>query len=82
MREIREESSRKGIILEVHKILLHRGLEYVYYDPGKRYYWPRINEEMKIKLTKCELCQIANRKKSGTVSSSKQVDPLKKSLWI
>lgn len=41
-REIPSKEDRKQIILSTHEILNHRGIEAVYYELKKKFYWPGI----------------------------------------
>ena len=58
-KEIREE-----IIMKQHKEILHRGIEYVYYELKKTFYWPGIKLDIEKTLKKCEICLKVNRKKT------------------
>lgn len=63
IREIPNIEKRKQIIEEVHKKLLHREIEPVYYKLKERHYWPGIKREIEEIIKKCQICNIYNRKK-------------------
>lgn len=44
---------------------MHRGVEYVYHEIKKKYYWPYIKKQIESVLKKCELWQQYNRKSSN-----------------
>ncbi|KRH92567.1 putative LTR retrotransposon, partial [Pseudoloma neurophilia] len=45
--------------------LLHRGVEYVYQEIKRKYYWPNIKKQIELVLKKCEVCKKYNIKKGS-----------------
>lgn len=64
-KELPNEQIREKIILEAHEKILHLSAEYTYYEIRKRFYWPRLRENVDRTLKACEICQTYNRKKKG-----------------
>jgi Integrase zinc binding domain len=67
MRCIPPIGDRKELAQETHERLSHRGLESIYYEMKKEYYWPGIKNTIKNVIRKCKICMENNRKKSGGV---------------
>ena len=65
MAEIPKIGTRRGLIVDTHEKLQHRGLDSVYYDMKSKWYWPGMKDEIAKEMRECEVCQINNRKKLG-----------------
>lgn len=63
VRKIPKINERNDLIIQTHEKLKHRGLEAVYYDLKKEYYWLGMSEEIKETLKKCQWCIMGNRKR-------------------
>jgi transposase InsO family protein len=50
---------------ETHEKLLHRGVEPIYHNLKREYYWPGIKETIVNVVKKCQICIENNRKQSG-----------------
>lgn len=59
-----ESKTRKEIILDCHKKLLHRGTNTIYYALKEKWYWYGMKKDIDDVLSKCEECSINNRKRS------------------
>ncbi|WUR04686.1 endonuclease [Vairimorpha necatrix] len=65
MADIPEEKDRPKLIEKYHELKGHRSMISVYYEMKSKYYWPGMKKDIEAELSKCEVCQINNRKKSG-----------------
>jgi rubrerythrin len=52
-------------VIDLHEKLLHRGIEAVYYELKKEFYWPGIKTTISNVIRKCATCITNNRKKKG-----------------
>lgn len=57
--------TRKELVVEMHKRLLHRGLEPIYYRLKQEYYWPGMKNAIRNVIRKCRICVENNRKNGG-----------------
>lgn len=62
LREIPEVDKRHALIKEVHERLFHRGIEPIYCELKKSYYWVGIKDSIKEVIRRRQICNENNRK--------------------
>ncbi|KAM0684985.1 hypothetical protein COBT_003805 [Conglomerata obtusa] len=61
-REMPEINERKELVVNIHEKSNHRGIESVYYELKKEYYWIGMKKTIENVIKKCETCAQINRK--------------------
>lgn len=62
-RVIDDDDLRTAAIWDIHRQIGHRGINAVFSMLAQRYWWPKLYDDVKLRLSRCEQCQYRSTKK-------------------